>query len=183
MWLANALTAARIPFAIGFWITYGTPAWSAVWVAAAAVSDALDGRVARWARARAGVSESAASIGAVLDPAADKLFVVIALAAIVAHDRDSLPLIACVAARELVMIPLVVGYWIAHCLGAMRTIELRAHMIGKAATVVQFVALAAIATPELTAARWPLAIAGGVLGLAAVVEQATRIRTARRPEP
>jgi len=175
MWVAYALTGLRPPLAIVFWVTYGSPVWSLICVAAAAVSDALDGRVARRARRRAGIPESAPAIGTWLDPAADKLFVLIALGAIVAHDRDAWPLIACLAARELVQAPLLAGYWIAR---RGRTIELRAHALGKAATVVQFVAVAAIVAP-LAGARWPLAIAGGVLGLAAVVDQVRR--ALRRP--
>jgi endonuclease/exonuclease/phosphatase family metal-dependent hydrolase/phosphatidylglycerophosphate synthase len=176
IWLAHALTVSRIGFAVAFWLTYGAPVWSIAWVSLAAVSDALDGRVARAVRRHAGVPEDARGAGSWLDPAADKLFVMIAIAAIGAHDRGAWTLIACIAARELVMIPLTVAYGVARAFGRVRAIELRARGIGKAATVVQFLAVVALVAPgtALLAMRWPLAIVAGGLGLAAAVEQTAR---------
>lgn len=174
MWLAHALTVSRAPFAIGFWLTYGAPGWSLAWLLAAAVSDALDGRVARQARRRAGLPDDAPSPGGWLDPVADKLFVAIALAAIVAHERTAWPLVACLAARELAMLPVLAGYAIARRRGRP-AIELRAHAIGKLATVLQFIAVAAIVAPGglALAARWPLAIAAGAVGVVAVLDHVT----------
>jgi cardiolipin synthase len=172
-WIAHALTISRVGFAIAFWLTYGTPAWSIAWVSLAAASDALDGRVARAARRRAGVPVDARGAGDWLDPAADKLFVAIVVAAIGAHDRDAWPLIACLVARELVTIPLTVAYGVARALGRARVVRLRARRIGKAATVAQFLAVVALVAwgTVLPAMRWPLAIVAGGLGLAAVFEQ------------
>ena len=178
VWAAYALTASRIPFAVAFWATYGSVGWSVVWVSAAAISDALDGRVARRARRAAGVAEHTPSSGDWLDPAADKLFVVIALAAIVAHDRGTWPLVACLLAREWVTVPLTVAVAVARGFGRGPRLELRAHAIGKAATVAQFVAVVALVAPGsfAVAVRWPLAIAAGVLGLAAVADHVRRGR-------
>ena len=177
VWAAHVMTAVRIPLAIAFWITYGTPLASLAWVSAAAVSDALDGRLARRARRRAGVPETVPSIGDWLDPAAAKLFVVIALAAIIAHDRDAWILVAVLGARELVLVPILVGYQISRVFGG-RAIELRAHPIGKAATVMQFLAVVVIVAP-LTALQWPFAIIAGALGVAAVIDQLARARPPR----
>jgi endonuclease/exonuclease/phosphatase family metal-dependent hydrolase/phosphatidylglycerophosphate synthase len=183
MWVAHALTGSRIAFAAAFWATYGNSGWSVAWVMLAAVSDALDGRVARRARRRAGVPEHAPSIGDWLDPAADKLFVLIALAAIGAHTRDAWPVIGCLAARELVLVPLLVAYAVTRAIGRARVVELRARAVGKAATVAQLLAVASLVAPGSAAAvaRWPLAIAAGALGLAAVVDQISRARAARPP--
>jgi endonuclease/exonuclease/phosphatase family metal-dependent hydrolase/phosphatidylglycerophosphate synthase len=176
VWAAHTLTSSRIAFAIGFWLTYGSPAWSVAWVVLAAVSDALDGRVARWVRRRMNVPVEAPSAGDWLDPAADKLFVLIVLAAIGAHTPGAWPLIACLGARELALVPVIAAYGLARMLGRTRSRALRAHTIGKAATVAQFVAIVSLVAPGsiATGARWPLAIVAGVLGIAAVVEQVSR---------
>lgn len=173
MWAAHALTCSRLAFAIAFWRTYGDAAWSLAWVVLAAASDALDGRVARWARRRAGVSERAPGIGDWLDPAADKLFVVIVLVTVGAHEQ-AWPQLACIGARELALIPVLAAYAIARALGRARSHALRARPIGKVATAIQFVAVVALVAPGADAARWPLAIAAGVLGLAAVIDQLVR---------
>src|SRR5512144_2664475 len=85
VWLAHALTLSRIPLAVGLWWLWGEPAWSAALVVAAAVTDVADGRVARRARRRGATGPD---IGGWLDPAADKLFVAIVLAAIWTHTHD-----------------------------------------------------------------------------------------------
>lgn len=185
MWMiaAYVLTAARIPFAIAFWLTYGAPLWSLGWVIAAGISDALDGRCARYARRRAGIPETTPSVGAWLDPAADKLFAVIALLAIAVHEPGAWPLIGCLAAREIILIPAIGLYTALHHLGRVPTIELRAHLLGKIATVVQLVAVGVIVAPGpvALAARWPLAIAGGAIGLAAAIEQLLSARAKVTP--
>ena len=178
MWAANALTASRLVFAFAFWATYATPAWSIAWVILAAASDALDGRLARRARRRAGAPDGVPVMGDWLDPAADKLFVLVAVAAIGAHERDAWPLIACLGARELLLAPLLIAYGCARAIGRARALPLRAHAIGKVATVAQLVAIVTIVAPGTFAAavRWPAAIIAGTLGVAAVVEQVARTR-------
>jgi hypothetical protein len=79
------------------------------------------------------------AIGGWLDPLVDKLFVAIAIAAIYAHTRAAGVLVL-VATRELVLAPLFAIYM----LRGHRTRPLHADPIGKATTIAQFVALAAI---------------------------------------
>ena len=71
--VADALTALRLPLAVLFPLVRA-PAWQLVIVAAAAASDVGDGLLAR----RYGSSRA----GAVLDPVADKLFMVVAFVTI-----------------------------------------------------------------------------------------------------
>jgi len=52
MWLAHALTLSRLPIAVGLTQTYGHTAWSVALIALAALTDALDGNVARWMQRR-----------------------------------------------------------------------------------------------------------------------------------
>lgn len=167
MWLAHALTLSRLPLAVALVGTYGDVVATVVLIALAAATDAADGTVARWARRRGATGPD---IGAWLDPLVDKVFVVVVLATIWAHTRDAL-VIALIAARELVLVPLVIGY----LLGRRPVSHLRADPVGKAATIAQFVACAvAIGVPA-----WgrPVAAVAAVLGLAAVVHYVRRERT------
>lgn len=158
MWLAHALTLSRVPLAILLWWVWGDPWWSAVLVALAAISDAADGRVARWAKRR---GSHGPDIGGWLDPAVDKLFVVVVLAAVWAHTHR-MSVIALIGARELVLVPLLAVYL------ARRQPHrpLQADVLGKLATVAQFIALCVIALAPSRAL--PVAVVVAVLGLTAV---------------
>lgn len=166
MWLAHALTLSRLPLAAGLVLAYGHTAWAVILVGLAAASDAADGRVARAMKRR---GSTGPDIGGWLDPLVDKIFVVIVLATIWWHTR-TLGVIALIAARELLMIPLALGYLVTR----RRPVRLRAETLGKAATIAQFVACAvAIAAPPYA---WPLAIVAAALGLAALVDYIRRDR-------
>ena len=130
MWLAHALTLSRIPLGLAFWRARG---WTAVAIVAiAALTDALDGNLARYLARRRDVPLS--PVGGWLDPLADKLFVVIVLADIArAHPLDVLLL----GAREVLLIPLLVVY----LAKGHRLAELSAAPIGKVTTVAQLIAI------------------------------------------
>jgi len=166
MWLAHALTLSRLPIAIGLTQTYGNIAWSVALIALAALTDALDGTVARWMQRR---GHTRPDIGGWLDPLVDKIFVVIVLATIWVHTHDAL-LIGLIAAREIVLVPLVIAYLARR----QPTSHLHADAIGKAATIAQFVACAvAVAAPQLA---MPVAVIAAGLGLAAVAHYVVRER-------
>jgi phosphatidylglycerophosphate synthase len=166
MWLAHALTLSRFPIAIGLTQTYGNAPWSVALIVLAALTDALDGNVARWMQRR---GHTRPDIGGWLDPLVDKIFVVIVLATIWFHTRDVV-LIALIAAREIVLVPLVIVYLVRK----QPTSHLHADAIGKAATIAQFLACAvAVAEPEWAL---PVAVVAAVLGLAAVVHYIVRER-------
>ena len=159
MWIAHALTLSRIPIAIALWWLWSEPWWAAGLVALAALTDTLDGRVARWAKRR---GSRGPDIGGWLDPAIDKVFVAIVCAAGWAHTRRP-ELIALIGARELVLVPLLAIYL------ARRVPHppIRADAFGKIATVAQFIALCVIAlAPE---AALPAAAVTAALGLTAAV--------------
>lgn len=164
MWLAHALTLSRLPLAVGLVFAYGNTVWAVALIALAAATDVADGNVAR-AMQRRGRTEP--DIGGWLDPLVDKLFVVIVLAAIWWHTRDA-GLIALIAAREVVLVPLAVVY-----LAKRRPAShIHARPLGKAATIAQFIACAvALAQP---AWALPFAVAAAVAGLAAVGDYVVR---------
>jgi phosphatidylglycerophosphate synthase len=161
VWLAHALTLSRIPLAIALWCVWGDPAWSFALLALAALSDTADGRVARWMKRR---GAGGPDIGGWLDPAVDKLFVAIVLAAVWTHSHGhGLALIGLVGARELVLVPLVLVYLASRAQHA----PLRADWFGKIATISQFIALCVIALAPDEAL--PAAAVAAVLGLAAAI--------------
>jgi cardiolipin synthase len=179
MWLANALTLSRIPLAVVFWLTYGTD-WrlSLGLVALAAVSDAADGTIARWALRRRthDTRPSRPTVGEWLDPVADKVFVVLVLGAIQAHDPAPWGLVALIVARELVLIPLGGLYrLLVHGRGEH---AFQAQALGKAATIAELLAIAALIVYR--PAVPPLAIAAAVLGVLAVVQYI--LRATHHPE-
>ncbi|HET7499586.1 MAG TPA: CDP-alcohol phosphatidyltransferase family protein [Kofleriaceae bacterium] len=157
MWLAHAMTLSRIPLAIALWEMWGDAAWSVALVVLAGITDMADGRIARWAKRH---GRGGPDIGGWLDPAVDKLFVAIVLAAIWVH-TGALAAIALVGARELVLVPLTAIYL------ARRAPHrpLRADRLGKLATVAQFIALCVMALAPGRALV--VAAAAGALGLVA----------------
>jgi len=168
MWLAHALTLSRIPIAAVFWLTYGKPWLSLALVGLAALTDAADGNVARWARRRSG--DTRPSAGEWLDPIADKIFILVVLGAIQVHDPAPWGLLALIVARELVLIPLAAVYRVVvHGRGAH---AFQAGTLGKAATIAELFAIGALIlrTPAVV----PLAIAAAVLGLLAVAQYIVR---------
>ncbi|CAN5883885.1 hypothetical protein BH11MYX2_BH11MYX2_12460 [soil metagenome] len=160
MWLAHALTLARLPLALALTQTFGDRAWSAIVVALAAATDAADGTVARAMKRR---GSTGPDIGGWLDPLVDKIFVLIVLITIYVHTHD-LVLLGLIAAREILMAPLMLVY----VLRGRSVRTLHARPIGKVATIAQFIACA-VAVVDLRYA-WPLAIATAVLGVAAIVD-------------
>ena len=168
MWLAHALTLSRIPIAVVFWLTYGDWRWSLALVVLAALTDAADGNVARWARRRSG--DTRPSIGEWLDPVADKLFIIIVLAAIQAHDPQPWWVLGLIVARELVLIPLAGVYrLVVHGRGKH---AFKADALGKAATIAELAAVAVL----IVRSSWivPIAVIAAALGLVAVVHYIVR---------
>lgn len=171
MWLAHTLTLSRIPLAVALWWVWGDPAGSVVLLALAALTDAADGRIARWARRR---GARGPDIGGWLDPAVDKLFVAVVLAAIWTQTH-ALALIALVGARELVLVPLIAVYLARRVPHA----PLRADGFGKLATVAQFLALCVMAVaPD---AALPAAAVAAVLGLVAAGHYVVKAVGTRAP--
>jgi cardiolipin synthase (CMP-forming) len=102
--IANQLTLLRmflIPVFV-ILIVYGKPGWGLVVLVAAGITDGLDGLIARW-------SGQKTSLGAWLDPMADKLlllttFVVLTLPGIALVNRLPLWLTILVISRDVVIV-------------------------------------------------------------------------------
>lgn len=164
LWLAHALTLSRIPLGIALVYAYGDAPLAVALIAIAALTDTLDGNVARALQRR---GHTRPAIGGWLDPLIDKVFITIVLAVLWYHARD-LVLILLIGARELFVVPLA-AYYVAK----QRPVgELRADVYGKAATVAQFIAVAIVIGHPPWAL--PAAIATAVLGAATGIHYVAR---------
>jgi len=155
--LPNAVSMSRVGLAAAFLATTETNSRVAL-VAAASFTDVLDGWLARR-------RNSVSRWGALLDPIADRAFVLAAAATLVASGRIA-PLECVVLLFRDVMT--VIGFITARIIRWLRPIAFRARPLGKSVTVLQLAALlAAILRP---AAVTPLVAAVGVTSVAATVD-------------
>ena len=172
--MPNALTLSRLPMAAALWLAPERFELVVPLMVAAALTDVLDGRFARAIRAHRerrgedpGALAGKGGIGAWLDPLCDKTFVLSLLAAIYVTFHPAWWIVLLIATRELFLVPLALFYRFHPTLRARLRFDFRAGLLGKAATVAQFGAVAAI----LIEPRWTVgfAVAAGVLGFAATI--------------
>jgi cardiolipin synthase len=184
--LPNLLSLARLPLGWLFWLALGPvpahPERALGVLAAAAVTDVLDGHMAR----RRGTDVSGA--GSWLDPICDKLFMAAVLGGL--HFERGVPLgvLALIVARELLQLPMVVVYRASPTLRRWLRYDFRASLLGKAATVAQFLAIGALMLGRPARALAYLAFVLGVAALADYVRRAVaigraRLRDRREPQP
>ena len=143
--VADALTALRFPLAVLFPIARA-PAWQLAIVAAAALTDVADGFLAR----RFGSSRA----GAVLDPIADKAFMVTAFVTIARRGLLEWYELLGVLLRDLLAVLGFAATWLGR-----RPVALPARAGGKAVTILQLLTLvAAIAdSPHVRPLAWATA--------------------------
>jgi CDP-diacylglycerol--glycerol-3-phosphate 3-phosphatidyltransferase len=166
--IPNALTILRfaaIPVFVWLFLDAGDDAaWGAgIFFAAAALTDQLDGYLARrW--------HVESAFGKVADPLADRLMIVVAVVLLWLEGRLPLAGMLVVLARDLV---LVLGYKIV----VPRGYDFEVSFLGKLATWVLYASLCfVIVTPKGT--DWPLALfwIGVALAVAAAAEYLVRAR-------
>lgn len=173
--LPNLLTLVRIPLGALIWLAPANPAWLLGLMVLAAVSDLLDGWLAR----RAGVA--AENIGAWLDPLCDKLFILSVLVAVWVSQHPPLWMALVASTREVVILPLVLARFLVPRLRASR-IPWHALALGKATTVAQFALFAAVLGGWRDG--WaPLALLCAALGVGAGAQYAHRAWRALHPRP
>ncbi len=177
--LPNLVTLLRLPLAALLWLAPGSAAWMLTILAAAALSDMLDGWVARrirqhrWETSHHPGSFAAGSgLGAFLDPLCDKIFVTSVLVALAVAYHPPLPLVVSVATREILLAPAMIvfasvdGPW-------KRGHDFTAGIAGKVNTVLQFAAVASVLLyPEAFEALALSCVPAGVLTVAIYVKRA-----------
>lgn len=138
----------------------GQPFVALVVLVAAALSDVLDGWVARR-------YQMVTATGTALDPITDKLFVLTVALTLVFHRNLSPLAVVLLSTREIGELPLVI--WLASNRGARaaRTRQATANGLGKLATALQFVAVAwaLFRAPRLNVWLWVAASVGTVAAL------------------
>jgi len=168
--LPNLLSLSRLPLGGLFWVTLGPTPTHAVLalgvMSLAAVTDMLDGMLAR----RRGAST--AGMGSWLDPICDKLFVGAVLAALHFERGVPLSLLALIVTRELLQLPMAVIYRVVPTLRHWLRYDFRASHLGKAATIMQFLAIGTLVMGWRAAV--PCAWGAFGLGIVALIDYVRR---------
>lgn len=155
--LPNLISVSRLILAPIFFMVPRVEARVALVIAAAA-SDILDGWLARRQRQRS-------RFGAILDPVADRVFVLTALLALVLQGTLSVGQVAVLLSRDIMT---TVGFFVARGVSWLRPVEFRARMPGKLVTVLQIVTLlVALVAPG---GAYALVVLTGVASVIAVTD-------------
>ena len=162
--IADALSLVRIPLAAAF-VLYPVGEIRLGLLAAAGVTDLLDGWLARW--------RGGSRIGALLDPVADKIFMAAAFAVVLLSGRLTWWEVGLVLLRDLLA---TLAFLVAVATRRPRAIPARAG--GKAVTVLQLGTLLAflLESRYLQPTAWAAAV-----GLYAIYDYARAIPTGTRP--
>lgn len=168
--LPNLLSFSRLPLAAVFVLSDATPVRVAL-VGAASATDMLDGWLAR----RGG---RATRTGALLDPVADKTFMLAAFGAFLARGEISVAALALILMRDIAT---AVGFLVAAVLPGLDPRSFRARWPGKAVTILQLAALLVLLLRP-AALRWllPLIAATSVLAIADYTRSLARARSRAR---
>ena len=125
----NLLSFARIPLAAAFVAVHGTGARLALIIVASA-TDLLDGWLARMG--------TTTRFGALLDPIADKTFILVALSSFLFAGTLSIPDYFVIISRDLAT---AVGFLVAYLLPGLDPADFKARWPGKIVMVLQLAAL------------------------------------------
>lgn len=160
--LADALSLVRIPLGVLFLFVAHRPLVALGVAVLAGISDVLDGWAARRYRKP---GDDDRHRGDWLDPLCDKIFVTAMLGGIIVHHDPPPMLIALSLTRETLQMVSMVVYRLVPPLRRMRY-DYRAHPVGKATTVAQFLTASALLLRSPAAV--PLAWLSALLGALAV---------------
>lgn len=131
--IPNIISCSRLVLAAGFVATGATEARMGL-IGAAAVTDFLDGWVARRVRATS-------RWGALLDPIADRVFVLTVVVTFLFTGQLSTSAYFILLMRDLAT---AVGFVVARLVPWLRPVEFKARALGKVVTVLQLLTLAAV---------------------------------------
>lgn len=130
--LPNLLSASRFPLAAAFLATDATPVRVAL-IGAASLTDVLDGWLAR--------RQQTTRLGALLDPIADKTFVLVAISAfLVAGELSTLDYFI-ILLRDFAT---AIGFLTAYLLSGLDPKNFKARLSGKVVTVLQLATVLAL---------------------------------------
>ncbi|HYW32385.1 MAG TPA: CDP-alcohol phosphatidyltransferase family protein [Gemmatimonas sp.] len=155
--LPNLVSTSRFALALGFVATDAASARLAL-IGIASLTDVLDGWLARRTKV-------VSRFGALLDPIADRFFVLGVVVSYVAGGNLTLLQAFVIMFRDVMS---VIGFFVARNVSWLRTIPFRARLLGKTVTVAQLgTFLVVLLLPEWTGACvWIV----GALGVAATID-------------
>lgn len=153
----NLISLSRLAMA-GVFLAVRDADWRVAVVLTAMASDVLDGVIAR-------ISRSTTKFGALIDPIADRIFMLVAFIAVTVDGLISPWQLGLLLVRDVMT---VIGWFVARNVSWLRQITFQARWPGKGVTVLQFVTLlAALQAPQLVAG---LALACGILAVVATTD-------------
>ena len=131
--IPNLISCSRLVLAAGF-VATGTTEARVGLIGIAAVTDFLDGWVARRVRATS-------RLGALIDPIADRVFVLTVVLTFLSTGQLSTSAYFILLLRDLAT---AVGFVVARMVPWLRPVEFKARVLGKVVTVLQLLTLAAV---------------------------------------
>jgi phosphatidylglycerophosphate synthase len=168
--LPNVISSSRVALAVGFLAADAVPVRLAL-IVVAAITDVLDGWLARR-------FQVASRIGALIDPVADRLFVLGVVIGYVLGGELRLWQAVVLLFRDVMS---VIGFFVARSVRWLRPIPFKARWLGKAVTVAQtFTFLAVLLMPGWVT---PLLLVVALLGVAATVDYTLMLWRERVPVP
>lgn len=163
----NLLTLTRFPLAAAFPLLESASARLAV-IGAAFLTDVLDGWLARRYKRQS-------KWGALLDPVADKTFVLVALSTLLVRDEISTRDYFIILSRDLAA---AIGFLIAYFIPWVDPTEFKARLAGKVVTGLQVAILVSlVAAPRL--ASWLIPVVG-VASAVSILDYALTLNRNRR---
>ncbi len=166
--LPNLVSSSRFVLAVVFVVNSAVSVRVSVLVLAA-VSDMLDGWLARR-------TNTTSRFGAMLDPVADRLFVLAVVTSYLVDGSLSIWQAVALLVRDVLS---VIGFIVARTVSWLRAIPFRARVPGKIVTGLQFAAfLAVLVAPDLVTT---LVVAACVLGLTAAADYTLMLWRERVP--
>lgn len=163
--LPNLISLSRMALAVAFVMADPTQRVGLVGIAAA--TDFFDGWVARRANATS-------RWGALIDPIADRVFVLVAVGALVFEGTLSTVGYFVLISRDLMT---AIGFLVARIIPWLRPVEFKARMPGKIVTTLQLLTLLTLVVAPRSA--WPLVVLVGIASAWAIVDYTLALWRAR----
>jgi cardiolipin synthase len=168
--LPNLVSSSRVVLAVGFVAIDAVPTRLAL-IGIASLTDFLDGWLARRAQV-------VSRFGALLDPIADRLFVLGVVISYVLGGQLSAWQAVALMIRDVMS---VIGFFVARNVSWLRAIPFKARPIGKVVTVLQLATfIAVLLAPSLVSV---LVIVVGSFGVAATIDYTLMLWRERVREP
>lgn len=163
--LPNLISLSRLALAVAFVMADSTERVGLIGIAAA--TDFFDGWVARRANATS-------RWGALIDPIADRVFVLVAVGTLVFEGTLSTVGYFVLISRDIMT---AIGFLVARIIPWLRPVEFKARMAGKIVTTLQLLTLLTLVLSPRSA--WPLVVLVGIASAWAIIDYTLALWRAR----